>query len=95
MYWTVEPDRGRVVEIQGVPHAREADRFLVVRWANGTGTIEVDCPSQGSARREMRRLQGYVEEYQRRVPAGYRDEAHQDAKRDQLGDSDQLSLLVD
>jgi hypothetical protein len=41
MHWTVIPDAGR---------------FLVVRWANGAGTIECDCPSERSARREAGRL---------------------------------------
>lgn len=78
--------------MNGIGYTREADRYLVVRWANGVGTIEVDCPSVGSARRECRRIQeAQVPRHVVQVDL----ETRQDAARDRVGDGDQLSLLVD
>lgn len=94
MHWTVERDPGRVagIELNGIGYTCEADRYLVVRWANGVGTIEVDCPSVGSARRECRRIQ---EVQVPKRPVSIDLETRQDAARDRVGDGDQLSLLVD
>lgn len=94
MHWTVEPDRGRMVEIdrEGIYWAHTADRYLVVRWANGVGTIEVDCPSEGSARRECRRLRE-AQAPRQAVPLD--PVAAAERRYDQKWDGDQLSLLVD
>lgn len=94
MHWTVEPDRGRMVEIdrEGIYWAHTADRYLVVRWVLGVGTIEVDCPSVGSARRECRRI---TEEAQEKRPAPIDKVAEAERRYDHKWDSDQLSLLVD
>lgn len=101
MHWTVEKDAGRVVEIarNGVEYAREEDRFLVVRWANGTGTIEVDCPSEAAARRECRRLRGEPMHYGRLTVKTARQcldpVLAAERRYDQKWDGDQLSLLID
>lgn len=90
-HYTVERDPNRTVEIDrwNVQWSRAADRFLVVRWANGVGTIECDCLSERSAQREVRRLQG-AGETARGAPIAPEDMRYPPGEA-----GDQLSLLVD